>query len=531
MKRPLASLVTALLLAWWPVASAVADEPAELDVVIALDLSGSMTKDRLRPAVEAATFVVSQLPSSVSCGLVTFSSEARLVVAPTVDREALISKLAAARANGKTALYDGIKTSLDALVASPRSHVIVLSDGRDTVSQTSLADLLRAISEQDTSVSVIAIEPDPDQVAILEQIVGSAGGELIQPSGVDEFVESFIAALTPPSPTATPTPNPEPVAADLPPWTPAALAVACSVILLTLFLTARGAVAEAVAGRTLARLVNSYSESATTSAAPAAKTDVIALRNRLSRSFAKTADRLDQAQLAISIELWVGLLVVLWVLLLVLLDLFTGSAAVALIGSLVLANRLPHSFLQRRINLRLREFEEALPTMLSVVSSSLRAGLTFAQALDTAVADDPGEMGRQMRRALTEMRVGATLDEALMRVAERMGSEDLRWAVTGLAIQREVGGSLSKILDTSADAIRSRAELRREVRTLSAEGRLSAYVLAGLPVIIFGFLGVSRPDYVRVFWTEPIGFVMLIAMLAAFAVGWMWLNKLVQIRV
>lgn len=530
MTKRIVSLLTALLLATAPALAAAAAEPADLDVIIALDVSGSMTTERLRPAVEAATYFVSQLPAGVRCGLVTFGSEARLVVPPTADRQQLNSQLAAATAYGNTALYDGIKISLDALAASAKSHVIVLSDGRDTVSQTSLAALLAQIQGQSTTVSVIAIEPDPVQVNLLEQIVTAAGGELIQPAGVDDFVESFIAALTPPTPNPTPTPEPG-TGVSLPLWTPAALAFAVSAIVLSLYLSARGTVAELTAGRTLARLVNSYSEVAAAGGAPAPKADLQALRKRLTASFAKTAQRLDQAQLALSIELWVGFLVLLWLLSLLLLNAFTGSAPVALIGSLVIANRLPHSLLQRRINSRLRQFEEALPTMLSVVSSSLRAGLTFAQALDTAVADDPGEMGRQMRRALTEMRVGATLDEALLRVAERMNSEDLKWAVTGLAIQREVGGSLSKILDTSADAIRSRAELRREVRTLSAEGRLSAYVLAGLPVLIFGFLGVSRPDYIRVFWSEPIGFVMLVAMLAAFAVGWTWLNKLVQIKV
>jgi tight adherence protein B len=127
--------------------------------------------------------------------------------------------------------------------------------------------------------------------------------------------------------------------------------------------------------------------------------------------------------------------------------------------------------------------------------------------------------------------VGNSLEDALVRVAERMKSEDLAWTVTGLMIQREVGGSLSKILDTSAETISRRAELRREVRTLSAEGRLSAYVLAGLPVVIFLFLLATRPQYIAIFWSEPIGIVMMIAMLAAFATGWVWVNKLVKVEV
>ena len=166
-----------------------------------------------------------------------------------------------------------------------------------------------------------------------------------------------------------------------------------------------------------------------------------------------------------------------------------------------------------------------------VLASSLRAGLSFAQALDTAISDGKGEIALQFRLALQEVQVGSSLEDALMRAAERMKSEDLKWAVTGLAIQREVGGSLSRILETSAKTIRERAELRREVRTLSAEGRLSAVVLAGLPVVIFLFLMITRPQYISVFWFEPIGNAMLIAMLLLFVGGWVWVNKLVKVRV
>ena len=529
MRRLLGLVGAALLLAALPV-SAAWPEPVADDVVIALDLSGSMTTERLRPAVAAAAQFISQLPEPIRCGLVTFSSEARLVVPPTTDRAPVLAALADARAGGKTALFDAIATSLAAVRDSAKSHVILLSDGRDTVSGMSLQGLLSAIGAQDTTVSIIAIDPEPAQVRVLERIVEAASGELILPAGVDEFIDSFIAALTPPSPTPTPTPTPEPEAVlQLPDWTPVALAALASLLVGSVLLTSRGALQEVAASRRRERMVSSYSEPPGESAEAA--TELPQLRSRLARGFAKTADRLDQAQVPLAVEHWLAIQALLFLAALGMLYGLTRSTPISLVFAAVLANRLPYAYLQRRVNARLRQFESDLPVMLSVVSSSLRSGLTFAQALDTAVADDKGEIGRQMRRALTEMRVGATLDEALMRVAQRMGSEDLRWAVTALAIQREVGGSLSKILDTSAEAIRGRAELRREVRTLSAEGRLSAYVLLGLPVLIFAFLAISRPDYVSVFWSEPIGVAMLIAMLAAFAAGWAWLRRLVEIRV
>jgi len=206
-------------------------------------------------------------------------------------------------------------------------------------------------------------------------------------------------------------------------------------------------------------------------------------------------------------------------------------APAAMIISSALTALGSRAVLGSRRTARIAKFQEELPEMLALIASSLRSGMTFAQAVDTAAVDADSEVSRQFRRARLEVQVGTNLESALMHVAERMESDDLTWAVTGLSIQREVGGSLSKILDTAAATIRSRSELRREIRTLSAEGRLSAYVLAGLPVVLFLFLLVSRPDYVAVFWSEPIGILMLIAMLASFSVGWVWVNKVVKVRV
>ena len=127
--------------------------------------------------------------------------------------------------------------------------------------------------------------------------------------------------------------------------------------------------------------------------------------------------------------------------------------------------------------------------------------------------------------------MGATIEQALTRVSDRMRSEDLKWTVTALAIQREVGGNLSTILETAAQTIKSRAELRREVRTLSAEGRLSGWVLAALPVGLFLYLFVTNRSYVAFFWTSPIGIAALVLLLVLFVVGFIWIRKIAKIEV
>jgi tight adherence protein B len=132
---------------------------------------------------------------------------------------------------------------------------------------------------------------------------------------------------------------------------------------------------------------------------------------------------------------------------------------------------------------------------------------------------------------MRETQMGAPIEQSLMRVADRMQSDDLRWTVTALAIQREVGGNLSNILETAALTVQSRAELRREIRTLSAEGRLSGYVLASLPVGLFLYMLVANRDYVSFFWTYSVGYIALGAIVVIFILGFIWMRQLVKIEV
>jgi tight adherence protein B len=250
-----------------------------------------------------------------------------------------------------------------------------------------------------------------------------------------------------------------------------------------------------------------------------------------SQYFPGIADKLDRAGIAMSAERWI----ISWTLgsLLLTFGLMLISDSIAISATLALLTTffIQNTFLKSREGALKREFEERLADFLTIIASGLRAGLSFAQAVESAVGDGSGEVERQIRRALAEVQVGSTLDAALMRVAKKMDSDDLSWTIAALRIQREVGGNLSKILDTAAVTIRNRAELKREIRTLSAEGRMSAYVLVALPLGIFGFLLLSRRDYVKIFWTETIGMVMLAIFVILVTAGWFWIRSVVTVRV
>ncbi len=131
------------------------------------------------------------------------------------------------------------------------------------------------------------------------------------------------------------------------------------------------------------------------------------------------------------------------------------------------------------------------------MAGGLQAGLSLPQAVDSVVREGNEPMAGELRRALVEQRLGVDITDALEGVGQRMDSEDFGWIVMAIRIQREVGGNLAEILHTVADTLREREYLRRQVRALSAEGRLSGYILAGLPPLIFVYMMFANREYVE----------------------------------
>jgi Flp pilus assembly protein TadB len=178
-----------------------------------------------------------------------------------------------------------------------------------------------------------------------------------------------------------------------------------------------------------------------------------------------------------------------------------------------------------------KKFREDLPGLLLLVSSGLRSGLSLEQSMDAYCQLNDNLLSGEFRRVLTELRMGSSLELALEELSKRRSNEDLAWLVTAISIQKNVGGSLSTIMDTVLETINGRGALRREVQTLSAEGRLSAYVLIALPLGIFAFLFASRREYVEVLWQDSGGIFILSLILFLITVGWVWMRKVVDIKV
>jgi tight adherence protein B len=143
--------------------------------------------------------------------------------------------------------------------------------------------------------------------------------------------------------------------------------------------------------------------------------------------------------------------------------------------------------------------------------------------------NDP--MAGEFRRALVETRLGIEIEEALTGVAQRMQSVDFEWVVMAIRIQREVGGNLSELLNKVAETIREREYLQRQVKTLSAEGRLSVWILGGLPPGFMLYLGLANPSYLEPMYTTPLGWVMLTVMGVLLTAGIFWMKKVVKVDV
>lgn len=203
-----------------------------------------------------------------------------------------------------------------------------------------------------------------------------------------------------------------------------------------------------------------------------------------------------------------------------------GAILGALVGFLVTA-----LYQSVRTSRRSEAFAEQLPDGLQLLVGSLRSGFSLPQALDSLVRESPEPLAQEFGRALTEYRLGGDLAIALERVAARTGNQDLTWALMAVRIQREVGGNLAEVLQTAVETMRERGRLRRHVRSLSAEGRLSAYVLIGLPIVLGLFTFLTRREYLQPLFTDPLGITMLVVGFVLLIAGIFWITRVVKVEV
>ena len=544
MTRPLriaVALALAVLATATVSAQARAQEPTDsLEVILAVDASASM-RPALAAAKIAATEFVAAMPADVRIGLETFADQVNVLAAPTTDRALLTAQIDSIVADGDTALYDVVVGAGQHFTTTVDNKVlVVLSDGKDEGSTATLEDAITAA--QGFSVETISLTTAETDLASLtalgpvtsaDDAAGMSSAFARIASLLVEVIESAPTSMAPTTTVAAPaattavvatTPTKVPALSAAPAAsTPAsawlivgAIALFAGLFLLALLLFPRERVSKARLGVDKPR---SMSDIGTRS--------VSAIDEALER-YGKRAE-LGNALVVADISMKPAEFVAMVALVAVVAGLVGLMLAGPLLGLLVafiicLAVRI---YVRRAEASRQAAFADQLPDVLQLVTTALRSGFGLTQALES-VAEDAEEPARaEFARVLAEVRLGRDLSDSMIAMARRMGSTDLEWVVAAIDINRDTGGNLSEILERVGGTIRERGRIARQVRTLTAEGRLSARILMVAPLLILVWQWRVNPDNFQLL-TYGIGLVALVIAGILMALGALWVHRIVN---
>lgn len=208
----------------------------------------------------------------------------------------------------------------------------------------------------------------------------------------------------------------------------------------------------------------------------------------------------------------------------------TGFFAIGMLGAAAGAV-LPLMYVRRKRDQRLRDFEEALPDALDLLARAVRAGHPIGSGIKI-VADEAGEpVAGEFQRTFEEQRFGLPFEDTMLALSVRVPLIDLRMLVTAILIQREVGGNLAEVLDNLGDVIRQRFTVHRQLRVHTAQGRLSGYVLAVLPIAVGSIIYTVNPEYVSLLFTHQLGRFLLLSAVTLQLVGLLWIRRIINIEI
>jgi len=549
--------------------------------VLVMDTSNSMSGPRFEAAQSAAYTFLETVPDDVYVGIVSFDSDVTDDLAPSLDRDEAREVVGSLDLSQQTRLYDGVQQGLAMAGTDGQRQLLVLSDGADT-SNTELGATTETITESETLVNVVGLDQSGRAVDALEALSAAGAGSLINADSraLEQAFSSQADALArqvlvttqvPESITATEATVTVSLgsdagvltaeafsrigaggtedggagvplaAADTPmvlgnTWLYGGLgALGLGVLVLLLVLAPRKQkplTADELALTYTQHVTGGSHRAASVQGQAGQATETAAKVLRANQSLeSRIAERLDGAGNPFKPAEWV----------LVHLAVFLGAGALGLLlggGSLVLGILFlilgavgPWMFLGFKRSRRRKAFERSLPDTLQLMSGSLAAGLSLSQSVDTIVRDGQDPVASEFRRVLVETRLGITLDDAFDGVAARFDSKDFAWVVMAIRIQRQVGGNLAELLDTVAATMRDRDYMRRQVAALAAEGKISAYVLGGLPPGFLFYLFLTKRDYVMVMFTDPRGWIMLAGASLFLALGVFWMSRLIKVEV
>jgi tight adherence protein B len=555
------------------VVPAAAAGEKQFGVVLVIDASLSMRGRAIGDAVEAARAFADRRNHNQQLGVVAFNRTPTVLAPLTTDDEAIDSALASPpRLKRGTHVYDAVDRALsllrDAKVAS--GSVVVLSDGADTGSLKTPEAIDAAARAAHVRIFSVGIRSRSFRPRPLERLAAGAAGAYSEARTSEELTgiydelgaqlaneyliryrsfagpgERIRVRVSVDGVGATATGYVTPALSTVPEppfrhslayrfWLSPITMVAVS--LLAAALVAAGFVLLLrPRGRSLRKRMAEFvslrlpSDAGDQAGSLTGRVLVGAERSLESRKwwshFKETIELAEIGVPAVHVLAWtaIGTLVVMWILSLI------GGLLLALLGLAVPWG--VRTFVNRKADRTRNRFAEQLPDNLQVLASALRAGHSFVGAL-SVVVDEAEEPARsEFRRVVADEQLGVALEDAIDVVARRMDNPDLEQVALVAALQRQSGGNMAEVLDRVTETIRERFELRRMVRTLTAQGRMSRWVVSALPVLLLGALSVLNPTYLAPLFTTTVGNVLLVLGGLMVVTGSLVIKRIVEIEV
>lgn len=503
-----------------------AGEGPVLSLTFAVDASGSMRGDNIKQVRESIATVVENLTTATEYSVISFSNKPKILISKTSQSSDVTQSLKELKPGGQTALYDGLQVALKNTENSENSVVIVFSDGEDNSSTSTNLEARNSIDSFAGLVVLVGLGNSADLATRLTEIAGSRGQviSVLSTLALTEKLDLIIQPAIVNKLKVTPTTD---TADDKNSFL--GLFALLAVSLFISFLAAVIIIRQRVAQKGRMQFLKAYDNKR-----DEIKDKSIFIKLLRVPIFSKYVvgeeKRLMVAGVKVGIQNWIYIQLALFIGVGFVLQIAGFSGLLALIFSGAGSFGVCSSYLRVKRSKKITAFSNELPDILTIIASSLKSGLSFTQAMTSVAQESEGEASLQFRRVLAEVQMGRNLTDALEDVADRMDSQDFRWTISALGIQREVGGNLSEILTTTSETIRGRAEIRNEIRALSAEGRMSAYVLVALPLIMLLYLRVTRPESFNLLFSTTPGLVMMTVVLILMTIGWFWVQKVVKIK-
>jgi tight adherence protein B len=546
----------------------LAASPLDSAVVLAIDASDSMSGRPYKAAIAAVRAFADGRTNGERIGVVAFNQRVHVVQQPTASPDELARALdhAPKLAYG-THVYDGVLESLQLLsdTNARTGAIIVLSDGADVGSVGTLAGAVAAAQQQHVRIFTVGLRSHSYDPAPLQTLAAATGGSYVEAKSAVELTDIYTSlgrrlasqylvryrsdALPGSSVTVRlaidgvghggveyTAPRHSGVAPYHRSLAKRLLLSAFATVLLSLLVAALiGGLLAWFFARSRSGVVGRVEEFLHGVRSPAAQLKAKGRHARAALAtsplatgrLARLERNLEIARVDMSAARFATLTGVAFVVLLLLFSLISPFLCVLA----VVAPLAARGFLNSKLKRVRYEFADQLSPNLQVLASALRAGHSFSGALAVMVdnADEPS--ASELRRAVNDDRLGIATDEAIRRVADRMASRDLHQVALLAELQRTAGGNAAEVLDTVVETIRERGEVRRLLRTLTAQGRMARWILTLLPIAVAGLLTVIQPDVMRPLFTTTSGYVALTLAGLMVIAGSLVIQKIVDIEV